>query len=161
MAKKPGTTSGKKAAGKRQKPVSKGPTSPAQTQLPDILSPDTAIAPPTTQSEYGARIIALEAQVQELRRQFIDLRDSIARGGAGEVLNCATVLQAARSLSNKILTPLDELRRNINPAGAGNVDQQLRECLTQLMEEGKVHLQEMKSEFQVRIRTDLFGGFKA
>ena len=93
--------------------------------------------------------------------QFKDLRNIVVNNIDNESqLSVQQVYQTARTLSNSYLMSLDKLRNELNPSKNKKIDKQLQECLKYLMEEGKIQLQEMKSEFQIQIRTDTFGGFK-
>lgn len=114
------------------------------------------------QSEFALRMSVLEKQVQELTIQFTELRANISRRSEiSEKLDPILVWKTAQNLSKSILTPLDELQKMINPDHIPIFDKQLRDCLVDLMDDGKIQLQEMKSQFQIQIRTDIFGGFKA
>jgi len=114
-----------------------------------------------TISNLDLRLTTLEGQVRELIDQFKDLRNMVVNNIDNESqLSVQQVYQTARTLSNSYLMPLDKLRNELNPSKDKKIDKQLQECLKYLMEEGKIHLQEMKSEFQIQIRTDTFGGFK-
>jgi len=166
-AKKAAKKAAKTAAKKAAKKASAKPR--AQKSL-EVVTRTTTVKPKPKRSatleqippDITGRVAALESQFQELTRQFIELRAMVARGETEKgQLDCQKVLQTARQISNKVLKPLDELRKALNPAKSDNIDKRLRECLTELLAEEKLQLQEMRSDFQVQIRTDVFGGFKA
>lgn len=116
----------------------------------------------TVDHAIEARVARIEDQLREVTRQLVSLRDMVMKSiEAGPEITCESVLAAAKRMSSGRLTPLDDLRRVVNPSNNDVVDRQLRDCLVQLMEQNKIILQEMAGSYQVKVRTDVFGGFKA